>query len=143
MNLDEIKSLNNRFLKIDGLKITMSLVSEYKALLSKDFSSLLDWETNATSSDKRIKSEFCLAREIFCSYKQPVETDETDDDEQPLISDVLIREIAFEMTGNRDVFGMEREPSSSDVIANKKWHARANLKNKALFEARMFLNKTK
>jgi acyl-CoA-binding protein len=139
MNINEIKSLNNRFLKIDGLKITLSLVSEYKALLSREFSSLLDWETNATDSDKRIKAEFDLARKVFGSYKQPVETD--DDDEQPLISAILIREKAFEMTGNRDVFGMEREPSSSDVIANQKWHARAKLKNKALYEARMLLNK--
>jgi hypothetical protein len=138
MNYTEIKSLNNRFLKFDGLKITLSLVSEYKDLLSREFSSLLDWETNATDSDKRIKAEFDLARKVFGSYKQPVETD---DDEQPLISVILIREKAFEMTGNRDVFGMEREPCSSNVIANKKWHARANLKNKALFEARMLLNK--
>ena len=138
MNHTEIKSLNNRFLKFDGLKITLSLVSEYKSLLSREFSSLLDWETNATDDDKRIKAEFDLARKVFGSYQQPVETD---DDEQPLISLILIREKAFEMTGNRDVFGMEREPCSSDVIANKKWNERANLKNKALFEARMLLNK--
>jgi hypothetical protein len=138
MNITEIKSLNNRFLKFDGLKITLSLVSEYKSLLSREFSSLLDWETNATDDDKRIKAEFDLARKVFGSYQQPVETD---DDEQPLISLILIREKAFEMTGNRDVFGMEREPCSSDVIANQKWHARANLKNKALFKARMLLNK--
>jgi hypothetical protein len=138
MNITEIKLLNNRFLKIDGLKITLSLVSEYKSFLSKEFSSLLDWEKNATDCDKKIKAEFDLARKVFGSYQQPVETD---DDNQPVICAILIREKAFEMTGNRDVFGMEREPSSSDVIANQKWHARANLKNKALYEARMLLNK--